>query len=136
MDETNPVYENFRNKMTRMGRTPRETTRRISASKLLGRDLAAAIEINARKITILKNVIQAQQIQTGVMLASLSTPTEGIEKSVMALAYGDQITNMLQPFWALPLLAITGLKAKEILPYTLILFFIGTIIFISGLLLF
>ena len=26
-----------------------------------------------------------------------------IEKSVMALAYGDQITNMLQPFWALPL---------------------------------
>ena len=59
-----------------------------------------------------------------------------IEKSVMALAYGDQITNMLQPFWALPLLAITGLKAKEILPYTLILFFIGTIIFISGLLLF
>ena len=83
MDETNPAYENFRNNMTRMSRTPRETTRRISASKLLGRDLAAAIEINARKITILKNIIQAQQIQTGVMLASLSTPTEGIEKSVM-----------------------------------------------------
>ena len=44
-----------------------------------------------------------------------------IPKSVMALAYGDQLTNMLQPFWALPLLGITGLKAKEILPYTLIL---------------
>ena len=72
MDETNPAYENFRNNMIRMGRTPRETTRRISASKLLGRDLAAAIEINARKITILKNVIQAQQIQTGAMLSSLS----------------------------------------------------------------
>ena len=83
MDETNPAYENFRNNMIRMGRTPRETTRRISASKLLGRDLAAAIEINARKITILKNVIQAQQIQTGVMLASLSSPTEGIGKDIM-----------------------------------------------------
>ena len=59
-----------------------------------------------------------------------------IEKSVMALAYGDQITNMLQPFWALPLLAITDLKAKEILPYTLVLLFIGTLIFVSGLLLF
>ena len=59
-----------------------------------------------------------------------------IEKSVMALAYGDQITNMLQPFWALPLLAITDLKAKEILPYTLMLLFIGTLIFVSGLLLF
>lgn len=59
-----------------------------------------------------------------------------IPKSVMALAYGDQITNMLQPFWALPLLGITGLKAKDILPYTLILMMVGTIIFISGLLLF
>ena len=28
-------------------------------------------------------------------------------------SYGDQITNMLQPFWALPLLGITGLKAKK-----------------------
>ena len=59
-----------------------------------------------------------------------------ISKNVMALAYGDQLTNMLQPFWALPLLGITGLKAKEILPYTLILMFVGAVIFISGLLIF
>ena len=37
---------------------------------------------------------------------------------VMAVAYGDQLTNMLQPFWALPLLAITGVKAREIVGYT------------------
>jgi short-chain fatty acids transporter len=37
---------------------------------------------------------------------------------VMALAYGDQWTNMLQPFWALPLLAITGVRAREIVGYT------------------
>jgi short-chain fatty acids transporter len=54
----------------------------------------------------------------------------------MALAYGDQLTNMLQPFWALPLLGITGLKAKEILPYTLILLLAGLVIFIGGLLVF
>ena len=54
----------------------------------------------------------------------------------MALAYGDQITNMLQPFWALPLLGITGLKAKEILPYTIILFLVGSFIFIGGLIIF
>lgn len=59
-----------------------------------------------------------------------------IPKSVMALAYGDQLTNMLQPFWALPLLGITGLKAKEILPYTLILLLAGIVIFIGGLLIF
>ena len=77
--------------------------------------------------------IQGPIIVEAIQASNFNT---SIEKSVMALAYGDQITNMLQPFWALPLLAITGLKAKEILPYTLILFFIGTIIFISGLLLF
>ena len=54
----------------------------------------------------------------------------------MALAYGDQLTNMLQPFWALPLLGITGLKAKEILPYSLLLLLAGGSIFVIGLLLF
>jgi short-chain fatty acids transporter len=57
-------------------------------------------------------------------------------KAIMALAYGDQVTNMLQPFWALPLLGITGLKAKDILPFTLFIMLIGTAIFITGLLLF
>lgn len=59
-----------------------------------------------------------------------------MEKSIMALCYGDQITNMLQPFWALPLLGITGLKAKEILPYTLFLLLVGILIFCSILLIF
>lgn len=59
-----------------------------------------------------------------------------LPKSIMALAYGDQLTNMLQPFWALPLLGITGLKAKDILPYTLFLMVLGTIIYLSALLIF
>ena len=37
---------------------------------------------------------------------------------VMAVAYGDELTNMLQPFWALPLLAITGVRARDIVGYT------------------
>ncbi len=56
-----------------------------------------------------------------------------LPKAIMALAYGDQITNMLQPFWALPLLAITKLKAREILPYTLILMVIGIVVYLVGL---
>ncbi len=59
-----------------------------------------------------------------------------LPKAIMALAYGDQITNMLQPFWALPLLGITKLKAKEILPYTLLLMLVGSAVFLMGLLLF
>ena len=82
MDETNPAYENFRNKMTAFGQPIRGTTRRVAASKFLGRDLVEEVEINSRKITILKNIIQAQQIQTGVMLASLSTGGT-IDKNIM-----------------------------------------------------
>jgi short-chain fatty acids transporter len=50
-------------------------------------------------------------------------------KAVMALAYGDQLTNMLQPFWALPLLGITGLKAAEIVRYTFGFMVVGVVIF-------
>ena len=54
----------------------------------------------------------------------------------MAMAYGDQLTNMLQPFWALPLLGITGLKARRIVPYTLALMGLGGLIFLSLLIIF
>lgn len=37
---------------------------------------------------------------------------------IMSIAYGDELANMLQPFWALPLLAITGVKARDIVGYT------------------
>jgi short-chain fatty acids transporter len=57
-------------------------------------------------------------------------------KSILALAYGDQVTNMLQPFWALPLLGITGLSARAIHPYTLFLMCVGSAIFLTALLLF
>lgn len=38
--------------------------------------------------------------------------------AIMAIAYGDQWTNMIQPFWAIPVLAIAGLKMRDILGYT------------------
>lgn len=48
-------------------------------------------------------------------------------KMIMAVAYGDQLTNMLQPFWALPLLAITGVKARDIVGYTAVLMVIAAL---------
>jgi len=75
-------------------------------------------------------------IQGPIILQSATELGVPLNKSILALAYGDQLTNMLQPFWALPLLGITGLKAKEILPYTLLLMLVGSLIFIAGLLLF
>ena len=75
-------------------------------------------------------------VQGPIIVEAATQLGVSIPKSVMALAYGDQLTNMLQPFWALPLLGITGLRAKEILPYTLILLLAGVVIFIVGLLFF
>ena len=75
-------------------------------------------------------------IQGPIVIESALKLGVPLNKAIMALAYGDQITNMLQPFWALPLLGITKLKAKEILPYTLFAMFVGSVIYIVGILLF
>ena len=75
-------------------------------------------------------------IQGPLVLQSAMQLNVPLPKVIMALAYGDQVTNMLQPFWALPLLGITKLKAKEILPYTLLFMVIGSLIYIAGLLIF
>lgn len=75
-------------------------------------------------------------VQGPIIIAAAQDLGVSYPKAIMALSYGDQLTNMIQPFWALPLLGITGLKAKDILPYTLLLFLAGIIIFGAGLLIF
>ncbi len=42
--------------------------------------------------------------------------------TVMAFAYGDMSTNLIQPFWAIPLLSVTGVAFGEIMGYCLLLF--------------
>ena len=74
-------------------------------------------------------------IQGPIVIESALKLGVGLPKAIMALSYGDQITNMLQPFWALPLLGITKLKAREILPYTILLMLLGSLVYIGGLLL-
>jgi short-chain fatty acids transporter len=46
----------------------------------------------------------------------------GVPQSLaaMAIAFGDQWTNMIQPFWALPALAVAGLKAKDIMGFMVV----------------
>jgi short-chain fatty acids transporter len=60
----------------------------------------------------------------------------GVDPSVaiMAVSYGDQWTNMIQPFWALPLLAIAGLKIRDILGYTTVTFLAAGLVFAATLL--
>jgi short-chain fatty acids transporter len=75
-------------------------------------------------------------IQGPIIVESYLQSGIPLEKSILAMAYGDELTNMLQPFWALPLLGITGLKAKEIIPYTLIFLGIAAVVFLGALVVF
>ncbi len=55
---------------------------------------------------------------------------------LMSVAYGDELANMLQPFWALPLLAITGVRARDIVGYTAIAMLVAGAWMMLGLLIF
>ncbi len=46
------------------------------------------------------------------------------EKVVLAYAWGDMATDLIQPFWALPLLAVARLDFKDILGFLLLAFFL------------
>jgi len=76
-------------------------------------------------------IIQGPIVAEAANVLGVSVP-----KSIMAFAYGDELTNMIQPFWALPLLGITGLKAKNIFPFSFFLMLLGILVFSLGLLLF
>ncbi|WP_459882468.1 short-chain fatty acid transporter [Halorubrum gandharaense] len=45
----------------------------------------------------------------------------GVEngQTIMAYAVGDAHTNLIQPFWAIPLLAITGMRARDMFGYAI-----------------
>ncbi|GJM44105.1 MAG: short-chain fatty acids transporter [Gemmatimonadota bacterium] len=58
-----------------------------------------------------------------------------VERAIMALAYGDEWTNMLQPFWALALLGVTGLAARDIVGYTGLVMLLTGPLYIGALLL-
>ena len=53
----------------------------------------------------------------------------------MVISWGDAWTNLIQPFWALPALAIAKLNAKDIMGFCIIDLFVTGLIICSGLLL-
>ncbi|MEM9194025.1 MAG: TIGR00366 family protein [Myxococcota bacterium] len=66
-------------------------------------------------------------VQGPIAVQASETLGVPLQNAVMAVAYGDQLTNMLQPFWALPLLGITQVKARDILGYSTVLMIFGFI---------
>ncbi len=75
-------------------------------------------------------------VQAPVTLEAATSLGVPAAKAAMAVAWGDAWTNMIQPFWALPALAIAGLKAKDIMGFCVIVCVVTGVIISLGLLLF
>lgn len=56
-------------------------------------------------------------VQGPIMIPAAMELGVDTAKTAMAVAWGDAWTNMVQPFWTLPLLAIAGLKVKDIIGF-------------------
>jgi len=59
-----------------------------------------------------------------------------VPQTVMAIAYGDQLTNMVQPFWAIPLMGLTRVDARAFLGYCALLMLLAAPVMAIGLLLY
>lgn len=71
-------------------------------------------------------------VQAPVVLDAAIALDVSIPKAAMAVAWGDAWTNLIQPFWALPALAIAGLKAKDIMGYCVLTLIVSGVIISLG----
>ena len=75
-------------------------------------------------------------VQGPIMLDAATQLGASLPKTAMAVAWGDAWTNMIQPFWALPALAIAGLKAKDIMGYLVMVLVVSGVVISLGFLFF
>ncbi|HRG77698.1 MAG TPA: TIGR00366 family protein, partial [Leptospiraceae bacterium] len=71
-------------------------------------------------------------VQGPIVLAASRELGVSYSKIAMAVAWGDAWTNLIQPFWALPALAVAGLGIRDIMGFCLVsLIFSGVVISIA-----
>jgi len=74
-------------------------------------------------------------VQGQVVIEAAHSLGVDLEKAIVAFSWGDAWTNMLQPFWALPLLGIMDLEARDIVGYTALVMFVTGPLFMAVLVL-
>lgn len=67
-------------------------------------------------------------IQAPIVLPAAEMLGAEVPRVAMAVAWGDAWTNLIQPFWALPVLAIAGLKARDIMGFCLLQLLISGVV--------
>ncbi len=73
-------------------------------------------------------------VQGPIMMPAAKALGVTYARTASAIAWGDAWTNMIQPFWALPLLAVAKLNIKDIMGYTTVILLWAGIITSLGLL--
>ncbi len=56
--------------------------------------------------------------------------------TAMGVAYGEQVADMIQPFWALPVVAVAGISIRRVMGFTVMSFLLGVVLFGAALLIF
>ncbi|HET9028850.1 MAG TPA: TIGR00366 family protein [Candidatus Aquilonibacter sp.] len=54
--------------------------------------------------------------------------------TAMGVAIGEEVANMIQPFWCLPILAIAGIGLRRVMAFTAMIFFVALVVFGASLL--
>ena len=74
-------------------------------------------------------------VQAPIVVPAANTMGIEMGRACMGIAWGDQWTNMIQPFWALAPLGIAGLQARDIMGFLVIVtVFVGIVAVIGFLL--
>lgn len=72
-------------------------------------------------------------VQAPIVIPAANALGVPLNIAAMSVAFGDAWTNLIQPFWTLPLLAIAGLQLKDIMGYCTICLLWSGIVFCGGL---
>jgi short-chain fatty acids transporter len=67
-----------------------------------------------------------------VLPAALSLHAS-VPRTAMAVAVAENVSNMLQPFWAVPVVAIAGIRIQRVMAYTAVTFLVSLVIYALGL---
>jgi short-chain fatty acids transporter len=67
-------------------------------------------------------------VEAPYVIAAAKALAVPIPQAILAYAWGDMSTHFLQPFWAIPLLAIAKVEFKDIIGYLAILFVVNVVV--------
>ncbi|WP_035566931.1 short-chain fatty acid transporter [Caballeronia sordidicola] len=67
-----------------------------------------------------------------VLPAALSLHAS-VPRTAMAVAMAENVSNMLQPFWAVPVVAIAGIRIQRVMGYTAVTFVVSLVIYAAAL---